>query len=400
MRDDQNRRRNSGKTRAPRAECPHFGPCGGCSLLDLDYREEVLLKSEAFARMAAGSPAMAHAVVLPLLAAQSPRHYRTALKVPFARGKRGVVAGFFERGSHKIVDLETCAIQDPRLTRVLLDAKEIARRLDVSIYDERRHVGLLRHLVARVGPGSGEILVGLVVREGGTPAIAALARELFARGAEHGVVGVRENGNTPRTNAVLGRESRVLQGKDVLVESQDGLVLRTSLKSFAQVNAAQASVLFAEVARMLAPLEGKRIADVYSGYGPIALRLAREGAQVTAIERNADAVEEGKRAAEENGLAQRVTFIAGDAEHGLSRLDADGLDAIVVDPPRRGLAPGMITTLKSLAAPALVYVSCDPNSLARDLEALADAFAVRALRPVDLFPRTEHIETIALLSRA
>ncbi len=390
------------KERTPATECPHFGPCGGCSLLDLDYREEIALKEDAFLRMARGSPALAAAEILPILAAESPRHYRTALKVPFARGKRGVVAGFFERGTHRIVDLETCAIQDPRLTRLLLDAKELATAHDVPIYDERRHVGLLRHLVARVAPGTGELLAGFVVKDGGRAEIRELAAELFGRHEKDGLVGVLENVNPARTNAVLGSKSSVLAGRGDLIEEQDGLRIRTSLQSFAQVNATQASVLFAEIIRLLSSLgalAGRRVVDLYSGYGPISLRLARAGAIVTAIERNAVAVAEGEAAARDNGLADRVTFIAGDADHGLRAVDRAGLDAIVVDPPRRGLAPGMTETLATLDAPALLYVSCDPNTLVRDLESLRGSFRVTTLRPVDLFPRTEHLETIALLAR-
>lgn len=385
--------------------CRHFGPCGGCTLLDLPYAEELVLKQEALARLAALSPGLAAAELRPVRAAREPLFYRTALKVPFGRGPRGPVAGFFRRRSHHIVDLEECAIQQPRLTELLRETRSLAARRGIAIYDEARHEGVLRHLVARVGAGTGQMLAGLVVREGARPEVKELADELLARMASRGLVGVVENVQSERGNAVLGPTTRPLAGTDLLEEEVDGLRLKTALDAFAQVNAAQASVLYGEVVALLggagggAPLLGQRIADLYAGYGPIALRLARAGAAVVAIERSAVAAAAGEAIARDNGLTERVRFVAGDAEHGLRRAVVDGLDALVVDPPRRGLGEGLVRLLADLALPRIVYVSCNPETLARDVDALAGAFTARVVQPVDLFPRTDHLETVTLLVR-
>jgi 23S rRNA (uracil1939-C5)-methyltransferase len=393
-------------TRAPVA-CPHFGPCGGCSLLDRPYDAEAADKSRRFAALVAAEPALARAERLPLLAASEPLFYRTALKVPFARTRHGPVCGFFQRGTHRIVDLHACAIQHPLLTELLVAARELATRLRTPLYDEVRHRGLLRHLLARVAPGTGRALAGLVVTEAGHPATRALARELLARFERRGLVGVVENVNARRTSVIAGPLTRPLVGTPFLVEEADGLRLRAGITSFVQANARQASVLYAEVLRLLggprpeAPgdLSGWHVADLFAGGGAIALRLARAGARVTAIEQHAAAVRDGVAAARENGLAGRVRFVAADAAEGLRDLDAQGLDALVVDPPRRGLLPELVELLRGLRLPRLAYVSCNPDSLVRDLAALAPAFEVRALRPVDLFPRTEHLEAVALLER-
>jgi 23S rRNA (uracil1939-C5)-methyltransferase len=281
----------------------------------------------------------------------------------------------------------------------LLDVKRLVAAIGVPVYDEVRHTGVLRHLFARIGAGTNEVLAGFVVREGGVESIAELARALRELWSKRGLVGVVENVNPERTNVILGPTTRVLEGRAYLVETADGLTTQVPLEAFVQVNAGQASVLYKEVARLLEPLQDARIADLYSGFGPIALRLAQGGARVVAIERNRVAADEGAAAARANGLAERVTFVASDAEHGLRATDAEGLDAVVVDPPRRGLAPGLIATLKALRFSRLVYVSCNPETFVRDLELLAPDLVARELRPVDLFPRTEHLESIALLER-
>jgi 23S rRNA (uracil1939-C5)-methyltransferase len=387
--------------------CPHFGRCGGCQLLDRPYSAEIADKTRRFAALLAAHPALAGAALLPTLAAESPLFYRTALKVPFGRGRRGPVAGFFRAGSHEIVDLSVCAIQHPLLTELLVATRRIAAQQRVPIYDEARHKGLLRHLLARVAPGTGKALAGLVVSEAGQPATRFLAKALFAEFSRRGLVGVVENVNPRVTSAVVGARTLPLVGTPFLIEEQDGLRMRASITSFVQANSAQAAVLYAETLRMLggprpqAPgdLSGWHVADLFSGHGPIALRLGRAGARVTAIERNAAAVRDGIAAARENGLGERVRFLAADALEGLREVDAQGLDALVVDPPRRGLDADLIEVLRGLRFARMAYVSCEPDTLVRDLDALSPSFELRAVRPVDLFPRTEHLEVVALLER-
>ncbi|MFG0317627.1 MAG: 23S rRNA (uracil(1939)-C(5))-methyltransferase RlmD [Planctomycetota bacterium JB042] len=378
--------------------CIHFGPCGGCDHLDLFYREEIARKRDALGALLEESP-LARFDLLPIARAREPLFYRTSLKVPFGKVGDRVVAGFFRPGTHGIVDLNECAIQHPVLTRVLLRGRAAAARHGVPIYHEHLHKGLLRHLVARVAVGTGEVLCGIVVRRGGAPQVARMAQQLFDELRDDGLVGVVENENPKPTNVVLGPRSRTLQGRGELEERADGLVLRTSLTSFAQVNAAQAEVLYREVLDRLAPLDGARVLDLYAGYGPIALRAANAGASVIAVERNPSAVRDGRRAAAENGLAERVEFRTGDAGEALRSAAAEGLDAVVVDPPRRGLGDETVETLRDLEVPRLVYVSCNPVTMIRDLERLDGAFRLRTLRPVDLFPRTAHLECVAALER-
>jgi len=219
---------------------------------------------------------------------------------------------------------------------------------------------------------------------------------------EQGLVGLVENVQSERSNVILGPGSRRLHGRAFLNEEHDGLKFRTQLTSFSQVNDEQASALFAEVQRMLGDVTDRNIADLYAGHGPIALRLAKAGGSVIAVERNAAAVRDGEDSARLNELESRVRFIAADAEQGLKRTAQEldrPLDAVVVDPPRRGLTPGLIDALLASAAERLVYVSCDPLTLVRDLVALSASFDISQVRGVDLFPRTKHLEAVALLVR-
>ncbi|MEQ1894182.1 MAG: 23S rRNA (uracil(1939)-C(5))-methyltransferase RlmD, partial [Planctomycetota bacterium] len=334
------------------------------------------------------------------IAAREPLFYRTSLKVPFGLKRAKTVLGFYRPGSHDIVDVHTCAIQHPTLTRLLVLARECASELKTPVYDERSHKGLLRHFVARLAPGTGEVLAGFVVRYDRDRETQKLAERLFERGAKLGLVGVVENVNRERGSQVLGPETSLLVGRDELRERVDGLEFSTSLTTFAQVNAAQASVLYAEIARRLEPLAGLHVVDLFSGYGPIGLRLAKRGARVHAIEYSAPAIREGERAARENGLAERMTFAAGDAGRLLKEYAAAAsspIDAIVVDPPRRGLARAVVELLKALAVPRLVVVSCDPDTFLRDLGLLTERYHLRELATVDLFPRTPHLESVAVL---
>jgi len=388
----------------PAADCPHFGPCGGCSLLHLPYEQELAEKERRLRASIAEHPFLRSARIEPILAADQPHEYRTSLKVPFARTKSGPVAGFYERGSHRIVNLLTCRIQHPVLTELLQVVRELVTSCAVPVYHEHLHRGILRHLVARIGAGTNEVLAGFVVRRSGAPQVKRMAWQLYERFRRRGLVGVVEFENPEQTNAIFGGErtrQRRLVGRSVMFEESGGLLLRTNLRSFAQVNAAQAEKLFERVLERIGEVEGLRIAELYSGYGPIGLRLAQRGAQVVAVERNPMATQDGAAIARANQLADRIRFVTADAAVGLRAAAVQGpIDALVADPARRGLARDVVGALLELRVPRMIYVSCNPDSLFRDLGLLAGAYETLFLEPVDLFPRTEHVEVIATLRAA
>lgn len=378
-------------------ECQHFGRCGGCQFLDLVYATELARKQAFVEERLAVATTLRDLRVRPILAAAQPLFWRTTLKVPFGRRRGGAVAGFFERRSHDIVDLKTCRIQHPVLFDLLQAARALVRRCRVPIYDETTHTGVLRHLVGRVAAGSGEFLAGLVVREARHPAVRQVARGLWDRLQSNGLVGVVENVNAAKTNVIFGPTSETLFGRPQLHEVIDSVRVRTPLKVFAQANNTQAQVLYQEVERALGEVSGRRVADLYAGYGPIALRLAQRGATVHAVERDDLAVEAGKDAARQHGLEARLCFSVADVEQLLRTWREHELHAAVLDPPRRGLTPAVTAELLRLRIATLVYMSCNPTSLARDMAALAGIYRVESVQPIDLFPRTDHVEVVAVL---
>lgn len=380
--------------------CRHFGPCGGCQTLDRPYAEELQEKHDELTAQLRRYPELADLEVQPVLGARHPLAYRTSLKVPFARSEGRPVCGFFEPGSHRIVDLHECHIQHPLLVELLQTTRELAHEFDVPIYDEGRHQGTLRHLVARVGHDGREALVALVVRRAGARRLRKLAELLRDRFRSRGLVGVLENTNAKVTNAILGPETRTLFGRPFLRESVDGLNLESSLASFAQSNNEQACVLYGLVLEGLGDVTNRHVADLYSGAGPLALRLAQAGAKVTAVERHPAAAHEGRRNAAGNGLAKNLRFLVADTAAGLRKIPADSLEAAVVDPPRKGLDKAVIDQLLEADLERLVYVSCSPKSLARDLHRLHEHLQVKRIQPIDLFPRTHHLETVVHLGGA
>ncbi|HET6203479.1 MAG TPA: 23S rRNA (uracil(1939)-C(5))-methyltransferase RlmD [Planctomycetota bacterium] len=387
--------------------CPHFGPCGGCSLLDRGYAEQLRSKRAAVERALAevfrGEPVE----VAPVLPDPHPYHYRNKAIYPLRGlrkgGRREVVAGFFRRGSHALVDVRRCDIQEPALTQVanrLRDAIESSR---VPVYDERTGEGTLRHLFLRCSPATGEMMAAFVTAEGPFPdghRLAGAAKEAgnglrTGRGRAIRVVSVLRNLNPGRGNTILGPRTVRLLGRPYLFDRLADLRLRVSLTAFVQVNARMAERTYALVRELAGDRVRGRVVDAYSGIGSLSLFLAREAGEVLGIEENAAAASDAEWNARSNRLGN-ARFLAGRVEERLGETRGP-VDLLVLDPPRAGCADGALEAASRLRPGALVYVSCNPVSLARDLGRLLRDFALLAVRPVDLFPQTEHVEVVTLL---
>ncbi len=381
-------------TPTPAPACRHFGTCGGCQTLDQAYEAEVRDKEQSLRALFEGG-GIASSTVRPLLSAQAPEGYRTTLKVPFAGYRGEPQAGFYRAGTHEIVNLEECAIQHPALVELLQIARELAAECRVSMYHEARQSGVLRALAARVGQGTGALLVGLVVRRADDRRVAQMAQKLYYGMRRRGLVGVVENHHDQASNAFFGKVTRVLHGEGRLPETFDGLQVQTSLTSFSQSNHTDAETVYRVARELLEPVANKTITELYSGWAPLGLRLAAAGAKLFCVEQSKIAVRDGQRNAKDNGLSDRISFCAMDAAHGL--LQAPPSDAVIVDPPRKGLDEMVRIGLQRGPAPHLVYISCNPVTLLRDIEALADRYQLESIQPVDLFPRTPHVECVASL---
>ena len=374
-------------------DCPYYGRCGGCNFRHMSYDEELWAKrarvQDALTRIGG-----AEVTVEEILGAEQPLHYRNKSIYPISPAGE---VGFYRARSHQVVDVEHCLIQKPEADALAQAVRDYIARFRVEPYNEATGRGLLRHLYVRTSC-RGESLACLLVNGSRLPHEQELVDML--RAAAPGVCGVVLGENTRRGNAILGDRYRTLWGRDYLTDTLCGLELRLSVPSFYQVNHDQAQRLY-EKALEYAGLTGRELAvDLYCGAGTITQVLARRARHVIGGEIVPEAIRDAEDSARRNGV-ENVEFLCGDASRLAAELRQRGLrpDVICVDPPRKGLAPDVVEAAASMEPERIVYVSCDPATLARD----AARFAPLGYRPVracavDLFPGTAHIETVVLLS--
>lgn len=387
------------------ADCPSFPACGGCVYRHVTYAHELELKrayvENAFRK--AGVTAEVEAV----RTAGSTEGYRNKAQYPIlpepASGKARI--GFFAGASHRLVPSDRCRLQPDVFGRISQDVVAYLNQNGIPAYDETTGRGLVRHLYLRRADATGEVLVCLVLNGDRLPDGEGFAARLTERFPE--VVGVLLNENTARTNVVLGERYRLLAGKPYLTDRLCGLDFRISPESFYQVNHAACELLYA-IARERAALTGReRLIDLYCGIGTIGLSMAHDAAEVLGLEIVPGAVECAKENAARNGIAN-ARFVCGDAGDPATLLrraaelsGGDLSDAVVIlDPPRKGTTAELIAALDANRVPRVVYVSCNPDTLARDCALFAAyGYEMSTITPVDLFPRTGHVESVVCLTR-
>jgi len=386
----------SPQRRAP--SCPHALLCGGCQLQHMDYAAQLRWKRQqvvdALERLGG-----LEVEVLATLGMADPYHYRNKAQLPLGRQGGQLVMGFFQRGSHDIVDLHTCEIQHPLITKLALAVKRAAGELGIEPYDEVRHSGVLRHAVIRVSFAQGKLMLILVTRTRELPHSAELLARLTREIPE--LVSVVHNINPRVTNVILGRETQVLWGEEHLLDAVGHLRYAISPLSFFQVNPVQTRVLYDLVRQNLRLTGAETVLDLYCGAGTIGLYVAAQAGQVIGVESVSAAVEDARRNAELNGIAN-AEFHVGRAEEELPKLiqKHTAIDAAIVDPPRKGCDAAVLRALSAAGVPRLVYVSCNPSTLARDLSQLAGlGYRLGPVQPVDMFPWTRHVECVVLMSK-
>ncbi len=384
--------------------CRHFGRCGGCTALPVPIATQLASKrahAQALLRPYLGD--LEIAVDLP---PRAPSLDRMKLLYPARPDAQGELqTGLYVAGTHDLLPIEECQVQAHALTALAKRVTTLLRAHGVSAYDERTHLGCVRALHARIAPGTGELLVGLVTHTAELPHAAALTAEIVALCADLPratrvplrLVGLVHNVNGAAGNVLLGPITHPLWGRDHLVDRADGLTFRISFASFYQVHRHAAAVLYRPALRMLGDVTGQRAVDGYGGVGTFALRLAKAGAaRVDLVEANPTACADARAAAITNALADKICV------HEVPFADADlepGADVAIVDPPRAGLLPQGVARLLQLDAARVLYVSCSAESLARDMAALTLTYRVHAARLCDLFPHTDHSELLVLLVR-
>lgn len=377
--------------------CPVAKLCGGCNFWHMDYQEELRLKAQRV-KTCLNRLAGENLEEVPIAGAETCLGYRNKAQYPVAVKKGRAYAGFFRAGTHDVVENDRCRILPEETDRVKVIVMDHVNQYRISVYDEQTHKGLLRHIYVRRGAVSGQILLCLVVNGGSFPKWEALVQRLKAVEGFHSLVLAV---NRRPGNAVLGDEFITLYGPGCIEDTLCGLTFRLSPRSFYQVNHAQAQRLYELAVSQAAISKADTVLDLYCGVGTITLVMAKAAGRAIGVEVVPQAVEDARENAARNGI-QNVEFFCGDAGQAALELEGQGVrpDVIVVDPPRKGLSGDAIEAIARMAPRRLVYVSCDPATLARDVALLKErGYALKAAQAADLFPRCAHVESICCLVR-
>lgn len=386
-----------GKNQKGRSVCPVQKKCGGCSLLGMEYQEQ-LKQKEAFVKKALKGIVVPE----PVLGMEHPWHYRNKVHASFARKRDGsIVSGIYEEGTHRLVPVEDCLIQDTRANGIIRDLCGLFESFKVKIYNEDTGYGLLRHVLIRTGHVSGEIMVVLVCVSPVFPSKNNFVRALRKLHPE--VTTVVLNVNDRRTSMVLGTRDIVLYGKGYIEDELCGCTFAVSPQAFYQVNPVQTERLYQKAIEFAGLTGTEKVLDAYCGTGTIGLIAAEHAKEVIGVELNPDAVRNAVANAKKN-QRKNIRFVQGDAGVFMQKMAAvnETADVVLMDPPRAGSDEAFLSSLAVLGPKRVVYVSCSPLTLARDLKYLEKhGYRVEKAVPVDMFPWTgeEHVETVAMLSK-
>lgn len=387
--------------------------CGGCEWLGLPYRKQLARKQrnmEALFGNMLEPGALQHIVPMTGTAdsPKSPRAFRHKAATPFSPGPHGsICCGFFARGTHDIVPCPECAVEAPGARRILNEVAQFAEQLNIPAYDEDRGKGLLRHAVVRMGWRTNDAMLTIVTRERCVPRLHELADALLS--AHPSLVAIAQNINPRAGNAILGGETRILTGSAHMRDQLLGCTFEISPTSFYQTNPAQTEALYRLAIDGMHLSEGDVLLDAYCGSGTIGLcaadaaRTAGSTIHLLGVERNPEGVRDARRNAELNGLGNAATFVAQDATAYMRKAAASGLrvDVLSIDPPRAGSTPEFLDAAVAMDPRRIIYISCNPATQARDLNRLThEGYRVLKLTPVDMFPHTAHVETVAVLAKS
>ena len=378
-------------------ECPVAKLCGGCDFWHMDYAEETRLKAERV-KTCLNRIGGQQLETVPILAAPTCYGYRNKAQYPVAVKKGRAFAGFFRAGTHEVVENSRCRILPPEADLVKDKVIDYVNQYRVPVYDETTHTGLLRHIYVRRGAVSGQVLVCLAVNGEKLPKAQELIRRLkTVPGFTTLVLSV----NTRKGNAVLGDKFITLHGPGYIEDTLCGLTFRLSPRSFYQVNHHQAQRLYETAIAQAGITRQDTVLDLYCGVGTITLAMASAAGKVIGVEVVPQAVEDARDNAKRNGI-ENAEFFCGDAGQAALQLEREGVrpDVVVVDPPRKGLNADTIEALSRMSPRRIVYVSCDPATLSRDVALLSErGYKLQTAQAADLFPRCAHVETVVLLSK-
>lgn len=379
--------------------CPIYYQCGGCQLQHLSYEGQLEAKEKQVRDVMDRIGKLEDVTIHPVLGMEDPWHYRNKSQVPVGEENGRLIAGFYKQRSHDIIDMDQCLIQNEHNDIMLQKIKAVCAKYGVHAYNEHTHKGDLRHVMVRYGKSTGEMMIVFITRTDRLPnkeqIIAELTKEM-----KH-LRSIVQNVNTKRTNVIFGDKTKVLWGEEYIYDEIGSVRFAISARSFYQVNPDQTKVLY-DQALKYANLTGEEtVIDAYCGIGTISLFLAQKAKKVYGVEIVPEAIEDARRNATLNGM-NNVEFAVGEAEVVIPNWYKQGIiaDVLVVDPPRKGCDEALLNTIIEMKPKKVVYVSCNPGTLARDLRILEDGgYKTKEIQPVDMFPQTTHVECVSLLQR-
>ena len=373
--------------------------CGGCQIQELDYQKQLDIKTNEVKQVISRIGKLEDVVIHDTLGMEEPVRYRNKAQFPIQKVNNNPLIGFYKKKSHDIIPTDKCIIQHDINDKIMKIIKTYINAYKVSVYDEKTHTGVLRHLVTKVGFTTNEVMVVLVANGKKLPYLKELASVL-----EENVPGFKTlvvNVNREKTNVILGRENIVVYGDGKINDYIGELVFEISPLSFFQVNPVQTEVLYNKALEYADLKENDTVFDIYCGIGTISLFLAQKAKKVYGIEIVEDAIKDAKINANLNNL-DNVEFYVGKAEEVVPKMYKEGkiANVVVVDPPRKGCDEKVLDTIVSMKPDRVVYVSCNPSTLARDLAYLDErGYKCLEVQPVDMFPHTMHVESVAKLEK-
>lgn len=379
--------------------CPVYKRCGGCSLQHMSYERTLEFKRQVVKDNLERIGGLSDIYISKTIGMDGPRNYRNKAQYPVGQGKEGPIAGFYARRSHQIVETPVCDIQHPLSDKTKDIVLDYIKTFNVPVYDENTEKGLIRHIVTKIGFNTSEVMVVIVATKPDLPKkdelLNMLKKDIL------GLSSVILNVNDKPGNVILGDRNITLFGKDTIEDRLDGLTFEISPLSFYQVNPVQTEILYNKAIEFAGIDKTHTVYDLYCGIGTISLFAASKARMVIGVEEVPEAFEAAKKNAAKNQISN-VEFHCGKAEDVVPELYKQGIkaDVVIVDPPRKGCDEVLLKTLVDMAPSRIVYVSCNPSTLARDLKYLcSEGFKVHEVQPVDMFPWTEHVECCVLMSR-
>ncbi|MBC2259194.1 23S rRNA (uracil(1939)-C(5))-methyltransferase RlmD [Listeria booriae] len=378
--------------------CLVYSQCGGCQLQHLSYNGQLRMKQKQVAQVMKRIGKQ-DVEVLPTLGMENPWNYRNKAQVPVGFVNGRLVAGFYQQRSHQIIDMNTCLIQQEENNEVIQTARAIFAKYYVEPYDETTRKGVLRHLMTRFATTTGELMLVIVTTKLNFPNKAEILAELQQSIPE--LTSLVQNVNTANTNVIFGEQTVVLAGREYIMDAIHGISFAISARSFYQVNPEQTEILYAEALKLAGLTGEETVIDAYCGIGSISLCLAKEAKHVYGVEIVPQAIEDARANAKLNKM-DNVTFAVGKAEEVIPDWFKQGIkaDVLVVDPPRKGCDDALLQTILKMEPKRVVYVSCNPATLARDMLVLTEGgYEAKMVQPVDMFPQTTHVECVTVLQR-